>query len=103
MILRRVETQDAIIVVYFMNRGDAIELHQHKWDHDSMVVQGAAWLIEKEWDDRRRLIPSEVPDVMKAGFEHGFRANMDGTILINITSKNQSGVQEALQRREKPE
>lgn len=78
-------TADKMIVVYTMPKGGEIALHTHAWDHWSVLVRGAAWVLDGVYDDLKRMLPGDT-ERMPAGMPHGFRADEDDTILMNITS-----------------
>lgn len=85
MLIQVVTVGDMQHIYYTMAKGDEIPLHVHPKDHFSHLIRGAAWVLDGVYDDLDRLLPRDVR-VMKGGVPHGFRADMDDTILCNVTN-----------------
>lgn len=81
----QIEIRDECLVIYRMKKGDVIPLHDHPWDHFTIIAAGAATIFGVDGDIDIFLPNANfMPFLMPAKKQHGIRSEIDGTVVMNV-------------------
>jgi quercetin dioxygenase-like cupin family protein len=83
---KKYSTEDHEIIVFYLNKGESVEMHTHDWDHELVCIMGEVVYSAK--DTRIILNPDRKNHTMALkNIEHGFTAN-SYSIVLNLTKKD---------------
>ncbi len=73
----------------FAAAGDELPLHQHDFDHLSLVDLGEVEVFDGAGPESRRIAldPEAQPLLFRAGRPHGLRALTAGAVVLNVGPK----------------
>lgn len=82
-----------MLATYVLKQGECIPLHDHTFNHYTLIISGAAVQFD-ESGDVGYLLPNKSCNtyLMQAGKKHGIRAEIDGTVVINVMDVGEVGI-----------
>lgn len=80
----------AIWAYHFTEVGDVLELHQHKFSHQTKVIAGSFKVLGRHGNGLV-LTPESDALLVPSGIEHGYEALEAGSRLLNISDSTQPG------------
>lgn len=85
MIQRNYETDQYHVIVFYLNKGESVEMHTHDWDHELVCIMGEVLFTS---GGKTLLLSSESENHGLAikDMSHGFTANCY-SIVLNLTKK----------------